>query len=88
MSSLNADSPGLSRAVWHRCVSFGWLVARGLGHLDVPGCGDDLGSTCQAVVLGQDHVEVVAEVESNCLGAPTSLGEVNLNLHCENDGLH
>src|ERR1035438_5518213 len=56
----------------------GTLRDSGFGDLDVPGCRNDLGSTCHPVVLGQDVVDVVAELESNGLGGPTSLGEVSL----------
>ena len=57
------------------------LVVRRRGDLDIPGCRNDLGSTCQDVVLGQDVVDVLAELESTCLFGLAASGVVSLDLH-------
>ena len=75
---LKADSPVLSRAVWQGCVCLIGLVVRRGGDLDVPRCRNDLGSTGHAVVVGQNLVDVLAELESHCLLGPAAFREGQL----------
>jgi len=79
-----------------RCIEPGCLaelclvgfVVRRRGDLDLPGWRKDLGSASLVFVGGQDRVDVVAELESNCLWGLAAVGVVSLNLHGERDGFH